>query len=120
MDFRLLLFRSLERIGGLIEFLLPRYAAEGKAYITLAFGCTGGRHRSVHIADQLGERLRRKGFSPTVVHRDMGARPDDMVEGQQPRDSRSEEHTSELQSLMRITYAVFCLKQKNKKKRYTT
>src|SRR3546814_3515982 len=67
--------------------LLTRYAAEGKAYITLAFGCTGGRHRSVHIADQLGERLRRKGFSPTVVHRDMGARPDDMVEGQQPRDS---------------------------------
>src|SRR3546814_3618558 len=56
---------ALERIGGLIEFLLPRYAAEGKAYITLAFGCTGGRHRSVHIADQLGERLRRKGFSPT-------------------------------------------------------
>src|SRR3546814_12433515 len=38
---------ALERIGGLIEFLLPRYAAEGKAYITLAFGCTGGRHRSV-------------------------------------------------------------------------
>jgi UPF0042 nucleotide-binding protein len=75
---------SLERIGGLIEFLLPRYAAEGKAYITIALGCTGGRHRSVHIAEQLGERLRGAGFSPIVVHMDMGASPDDMVEGQHP------------------------------------
>ncbi len=78
---------ALERIGGLVEFLLPRYATEGKAYVTVAIGCTGGRHRSVHIAEQLGTRLREAGFSPTVVHRDMGGRPDDMVEGQHPRDA---------------------------------
>src|SRR3546814_19293422 len=90
---------ALERIGGLIEFLLPRYAEEGKAYITLAFGCTGGRHRSVHIADQLGERLRRKGFSQTVVHRDMGERPDDMVEGQQPREASDRKRVVYVQSV---------------------
>src|SRR3546814_15181699 len=52
---------ALERIGGLIEFLLPRYAAEGQDFITLAFGCTGGRHRTVTIADQSTEGFRRKG-----------------------------------------------------------
>jgi len=78
---------AMDRIGGLARFLLPRYAAEGKAYVTIAIGCTGGRHRSVHVAEHLGERLRGAGFSPTVVHRDMGARPDDMVEGRHPRDA---------------------------------
>lgn len=83
---------ALERIGGLVEFLMPRYAAEGKAYVTVAIGCTGGRHRSVHIAEQLGKRLKGAGFSPTVIHRDMGARPDDMVEGQHPRDTSGAEY----------------------------
>lgn len=83
---------TMERIGGLVEFLLPRYAAEGKAYVTVAIGCTGGRHRSVHVAERLGERLREAGFSPTVVHRDMGGRPDDMVEGQHPRGTSGAEY----------------------------
>lgn len=77
---------ALDRIGGLVEFLLPRYAAEGKAYVTIAIGCTGGRHRSVHVAERLGARLIEAGYSPTVIHRDMGERPDDMVEGRHPRD----------------------------------
>ncbi len=66
---------AMERIDGLINFLLPRYREEGKAYVTIAFGCTGGRHRSVHVTEMLASRLRDAGFSPTVVHRDMGARP---------------------------------------------
>src|SRR3546814_9523293 len=48
---------ALDRIGGLVEFLLPRYAAEGKAYVTVAIGCTGGRRRSVHVAERFGESL---------------------------------------------------------------
>ena len=76
---------ALDRIGGLVQFLLPRYAAEGKAYVTIAIGCTGGRHRSVHVAERLGAGLKEAGYSPAVIHRDMGERPDDMVEGQHPR-----------------------------------
>lgn len=72
---------AVERIGGLIDFLLPRYRDEGKAYVTIAFGCTGGRHRSVYFTETLASRLRDAGFSPTVVHRDMGARPSNADEG---------------------------------------
>ncbi|WBO24137.1 RNase adapter RapZ [Sphingomonas abietis] len=62
---------AIERIDGLLALLLPRYAAEGKSYVTIAFGCTGGRHRSVHVAETIGSRLRERGFSPTIVHRDL-------------------------------------------------
>jgi RNase adapter protein RapZ len=62
---------ALERIGGLLLFLLPRYRQEGKSYVTVAIGCTGGRHRSVHFAEQLAGQLREGGFSPTVSHRDL-------------------------------------------------
>jgi RNase adapter protein RapZ len=62
---------SLDRIEGLLTLLLPRYAAEGKSYVTVAFGCTGGRHRSVHVAETIGSRLRADGFSPTIMHRDL-------------------------------------------------
>jgi RNase adapter protein RapZ len=61
--------------------LIPRYDAEGKAYVTIAIGCTGGRHRSVHVAERIASRLRVAGFSPTVAHRDLGSRPDDSYEG---------------------------------------
>lgn len=60
-----------ERISGLITLLLPRYEAEGKNYVTIAIGCTGGKHRSVHFAESLASRLREAGFSPTVRHRDL-------------------------------------------------
>jgi UPF0042 nucleotide-binding protein len=62
---------AIERIDGLLALLLPRYAAEGKSYVTVAFGCTGGKHRSVHVAETIGSRLRARGFSPTIVHRDL-------------------------------------------------
>lgn len=72
---------ALERITDLLLFLLPRYRSEGKSYVTVAFGCTGGRHRSVHITESIGQRLRSAAFSPTIVHRDMGTRPSDDDEG---------------------------------------
>lgn len=72
---------ALERIEGLIEQLLPRYRAEGKSYVTIAFGCTGGRHRSVHVAERVAARLRDAGFSPTVAHRDLQTAPQDSLEG---------------------------------------
>jgi RNase adapter protein RapZ len=67
---------ALPKIEDLLLILLPRYRAEGKAYVTIAFGCTGGRHRSVHVAARVAERLRKAGFSPTVVDRDLGALAD--------------------------------------------
>lgn len=63
---------AVERIEALLLLLLPRYQVEGKSYVTVAFGCTGGRHRSVHVAERVGRRLRGAGFSPTVIHRDLG------------------------------------------------
>lgn len=60
-----------QRIEDLILLLLPRYEAEGKNYVTIAIGCTGGKHRSVHIAEWLAGRLREAGFSPTLRHRDL-------------------------------------------------
>ncbi len=71
---------AVSRIEELLLILLPRYEAEGKAYVTIAFGCTGGRHRSVHVASRVGQVLRNAGFSPTVNHRDLGRRADDSLE----------------------------------------
>ena len=64
---------SISRIEELLELLLPRYAAEGKSYVTVAFGCTGGKHRSVHVAERVAARLRRSNFSPTILHRDLSS-----------------------------------------------
>jgi UPF0042 nucleotide-binding protein len=72
---------AMERIESLLLFLLPRYQAEGKAYVTVAIGCTGGRHRSVHVAERIAARLREEGFSPTVTHRDLQTAPQDSLEG---------------------------------------
>lgn len=79
---------AMERIAGLLLLLLPGYRKEGKSYITIAFGCTGGRHRSVRVAEDMAARLRRGGFSPTVLHRDLTQPPRDMLEGA-PRQPRS-------------------------------
>jgi UPF0042 nucleotide-binding protein len=68
---------AITRIEDLILLLLPRYASEGKSYVTIAFGCTGGRHRSVHVAERVARRLREAAFSPTVSHRDLVAGPRD-------------------------------------------
>lgn len=69
------------RIRDLVLMLLPRYAVQGKAYVNIAFGCTGGRHRSVYSAEQLAKVLAEAGFSPTVIHRNLGSRAADLVEG---------------------------------------
>jgi UPF0042 nucleotide-binding protein len=69
------------RIRDLLLELLPRYAAQGKSYVNIAFGCTGGRHRSVFVAERIAEALREGGFSPTVLHRNLGSRAADMIEG---------------------------------------
>ncbi len=63
---------AVSRIEGLLLTLLPRYKAEGKAYVTIAFGCTGGRHRSVHVAERVAAHLASAGFAPTLSHRDVG------------------------------------------------
>ncbi len=69
------------RIRDLLLMLLPRYSAQGKPYVTIAFGCTGGRHRSVFTAEAMAASLREHGFSPTLLHRNLGARAADLVEG---------------------------------------
>lgn len=59
------------RLEDLVAFLMPRFVAEGKTYATLAVGCTGGKHRSVAIAERLGAFLRQQGFKVDVRHRDV-------------------------------------------------
>ena len=61
----------LERVHALLDFLLPRYAAEGKTYLTIGIGCTGGRHRSVALTERLASWLADKSVEVTVRHRDM-------------------------------------------------
>ena len=60
----------VERVDELLRFLIPRYVDEGKAYLRVGIGCTGGRHRSVAIAEELGQRLRAAGNDVTIRHRD--------------------------------------------------
>lgn len=61
----------LKRLQELLAFLLPAYEREGKAYLTVAIGCTGGRHRSVAFVEELRRFMEAQGFAPTVVHRDL-------------------------------------------------
>jgi UPF0042 nucleotide-binding protein len=61
----------LKRIEGLLVYLMPHYIGEGKSYLTIAFGCTGGRHRSVMLAESVSEALAKRGYSTKVVHRDI-------------------------------------------------
>jgi UPF0042 nucleotide-binding protein len=60
----------IQRISGLLVYLLPHYIREGKSYLTIGFGCTGGQHRSVMIAEEVSKRLRKAGYRVKVVHRD--------------------------------------------------
>jgi UPF0042 nucleotide-binding protein len=67
-----------ERLHSLLDFLLPEYLAEGKAHLTIAIGCTGGRHRSVAISEHLAGRYAgREGIAVDVVHRDTDLSPDE-------------------------------------------
>ena len=60
------------RLMNLLLYLLPQYIREGKSYLTIAIGCTGGRHRSVFLAEQLARNLANEGYNTQVSHRDIG------------------------------------------------
>jgi RNase adapter protein RapZ len=64
--------KFLTHLDALFELLLPAYVEEGKSYLTIAIGCTGGRHRSVALSEELGRRLRAHGTQVRVQHRDIG------------------------------------------------
>ena len=61
----------MSRIKDLLVYLLPHYIREGKSYLTISFGCTGGQHRSVMIADEVRRALSDSGFKAKVTHRDI-------------------------------------------------
>lgn len=76
--------RSMAAIESLLADLIPRYWAAGKNYLTVAFGCTGGRHRSVAAAVEIAERLRGIGIPANIRHRDLSSQPRDSVEDIRP------------------------------------
>jgi RNase adapter protein RapZ len=61
----------LDKTTDMLKFLLPHYIKEGKSYLTVAFGCTGGQHRSVFIAEEMKKRLMTEGYRVKTTHRDM-------------------------------------------------
>jgi UPF0042 nucleotide-binding protein len=85
---------AMERIEALLIDWIPRYWAAGKSYVTVAFGCTGGRHRSVAAAIEMAERLRRAGFAPNVRHRDLAPPAKDTVDLHAERAPASEDELS--------------------------
>ena len=60
----------LDRVTELMLYLLPHYVEEGKSYLTVAFGCTGGQHRSVMMAEEMSKRLKKAGYQVKALHRD--------------------------------------------------
>ena len=62
---------TIERFSDMVNYLLPFYRKEGKSYLTIGIGCTGGRHRSVMVANKLRDSLKKADYSVSVVHRDM-------------------------------------------------
>jgi UPF0042 nucleotide-binding protein len=76
--------QAMGHIEALLKDLIPRYWAAGKTYLTVAFGCTGGRHRSVAAAVEMAERLREAGFPANIRHRDLASTPSDSVEDIRP------------------------------------
>ena len=81
---------TMDRIESLLIDWIPRYWAAGKSYVTVAFGCTGGRHRSVAAAVEMAERLESAGFAPNVRHRDLALPPSDTIERHPGRATASE------------------------------
>lgn len=61
----------MDKLGGMLDFLIPNYADEGKSYLTVGIGCTGGRHRSVAVAAEMARRLQAKDRKVELVHRDL-------------------------------------------------
>jgi len=81
---------TMDRIESLLIDWIPRYWAAGKSYVTVAFGCTGGRHRSVAAAVEMAKRLGGAGFAPNVRHRDLASPPRDTIERHPGRAAASE------------------------------
>ena len=81
---------SMDRVESLLTEWIPRYWAAGKNYLTVAFGCTGGRHRSVAAAVEMAERLTAAGLNPNVRHRDLQSTPNDRIEDRLGRTAESE------------------------------
>jgi UPF0042 nucleotide-binding protein len=63
----------LSRVQNLLELVLPAYVQEGRSYLTVGIGCTGGRHRSVAMVEEVSRRLNVLGYHPRVTHRDINA-----------------------------------------------
>jgi UPF0042 nucleotide-binding protein len=61
----------LDKLDDMLAMLIPAYVREGKSYLTVAMGCTGGRHRSVALAEELAVRLNKHGIATSVFHRDV-------------------------------------------------
>jgi UPF0042 nucleotide-binding protein len=61
----------LKRMDSFLGYVLPRYVREGKSYLTIGIGCTGGRHRSVMLANALSERVQGRGYTVRTRHRDL-------------------------------------------------
>jgi UPF0042 nucleotide-binding protein len=61
----------LDKVSNMMLYLLPHYVKEGKSYLTVAFGCTGGQHRSVMMAEEIRKRLKKAGYQVKALHRDM-------------------------------------------------
>lgn len=89
---------AVGQIETFLETVLPRYSEDGKAYVTVAFGCTGGRHRSVCVAEEIRERLRKAGFSPTISHRNLESVQLDAYETQRRGDDTAVEKRGAPQS----------------------
>ena len=64
--------KFIKKFSNLIYFLFPLYEKEGKFYLTIAIGCTGGKHRSVVLAEKINEYLNLKGYSSKLFHKDIG------------------------------------------------
>jgi UPF0042 nucleotide-binding protein len=62
---------TIDRFADMLKYLLPFYKREGKSYLTIGVGCTGGRHRSVMVANRLRDELKKEKYNVSVVHRDM-------------------------------------------------
>lgn len=74
---------AISKFEDMLKFLLPKYQEAGKSYVNVGIGCTGGRHRSVHVAEKLSKNLHDFGFSTTVSHRNLASRPMEALEAMQ-------------------------------------
>ncbi|GAB5488682.1 MAG: RNase adapter RapZ [Parasphingorhabdus sp.] len=74
---------AMSKFQNMLKFLLPKYQDAGKSYVNIGIGCTGGRHRSVHVAEALSKHLHEAGFSTTVSHRNLASRPMEALEAMQ-------------------------------------